>query len=353
LYGQSNESELSHQVQFQGLSGLVFDKETYDQLYFWSLTDRGPNREVVTIQGQKHRPFIDPKFQPKIFYFSVAKNQQAIKLEKIIALTNSWGVPLDGLPQCDHSFEEEKPISSDGFLLKCSPLGIDPESLAIDSEGNFWIGEEYGPSILKFTPDGRHSKTYVPGGKPNGLQILPKSFALRRPNRGIEALAIRGHYIYAMLQSPLLTHRRGSNQGSIQIVQIDIRSDQFVRSYWYPMNEAVADKIGDMTFEDNDHILIVEQNSKIGPESNHKVFRFDLRSADAATVNVSIRSESKQLALDLVIAGYDQFEKLEGLTLLPNGKIAVVNDNDFGVIKISYQKPAVTILSIFQIDPRK
>ena len=38
--------------------------------------------------------------------------------------------------------------------------------------------------------------------------------------------------------------------------------------------------------------------------------------------------------MDLATAGYASVQKVEGLTLLENGQLAVLNDNDFGVAQI-------------------
>lgn len=54
------------------------------------------------------------------------------------------------------------------------------------------------------------------------------------------------------------------------------------------------------------------------------------------------------LAFDLVGEGNHQFEKIEGLSLLPHGRIAVVNDNDFGVTGPT-ETISPTMLSIFPL----
>ena len=38
--------------------------------------------------------------------------------------------------------------------------------------------------------------------------------------------------------------------------------------------------------------------------------------------------------MHLATAGYASVQKVEGLTLLENGQLAVLNDNDFGVARI-------------------
>lgn len=39
----------------------------------------------------------------------------------------------------------------------------------------------------------------------------------------------------------------------------------------------------------------------------------------------------KKLVVDLVKLGFDFTDKVEGLTVLPNGDMYILNDNDFGL----------------------
>jgi hypothetical protein len=47
-----------------------------------------------------------------------------------------------------------------------------------------------------------------------------------------------------------------------------------------------------------------------------------------------VRGIAKTLHVDLVAAGYASVQKVEGLTILDDGRLAVINDNDFGVAQI-------------------
>ena len=51
-------------------------------------------------------------------------------------------------------------------------------------------------------------------------------------------------------------------------------------------------------------------------------------------VTIGVQAISKSLHVDLVAAGYAGVQKIEGLALLDSGRLAVVNDNDFGVAQI-------------------
>lgn len=350
----------------QGLSGLVFDKEVDGRLYFWSLSDRGPNLDPVEVNGKRIRPFLDPSFQPRIYHFSVPKNVGPARIERAVYLTDFDGKVMRGITPCGHCQDEESPVRSDGSALPCDPTGIDPESLGRDSEGNFWIGEEYRPSVLQFSPTGRLLKAYVPAGEPSNLEpfgnvngnaskslilpILPANFRQRRPNRGIEGLTIKDHRLYLMLQSPLKSDAISPQLSTIQVVKIDTRQDTVVDEFRYPISAPKIDKIGDISLEDEDHLLILEQNSETGPNSFHRIYRIDVKAkASHPESHLKRLPATKELVLDLVSAGFDQFEKLEGLTTLPGDQIAVVNDNDFGVTRGTVPR---TVLGVFKVPGR-
>ncbi len=56
---------------------------------------------------------------------------------------------------------------------------------------------------------------------------------------------------------------------------------------------------------------------------------------------IGVQPIAKTLHVDLVAAGYAGVQKIEGLALLDSGRLAVVNDNDFGVAQIAVdQTPA-------------
>ncbi|NJL68097.1 MAG: esterase-like activity of phytase family protein [Microcoleus sp. SM1_3_4] len=103
----------------------------------------------------------------------------------------------------------------------------------------------------------------------------------------------------------------------------------------------------------NGKFLVVERDDNSGSGAFKKVFQIDLTGAtnlsqaDTAGLRgktienaslseltaAGIKPVSKQLFVDLIAAGYDPKNeaKVEGLTLLENGNLAVITDNDFGI----------------------
>ena len=90
---------------------------------------------------------------------------------------------------------------------------MDTEGIAYDTrDGSYWLGEEYGPSILAVAADGTLLMRITPKGlglAMNGVavrELLPNVYMMRKPNRGFEGIAISpdGSRLFVMLQSPLL-----------------------------------------------------------------------------------------------------------------------------------------------------
>src|SRR5262249_12872889 len=88
--------------------------------------------------------------------------------------------------------------------------GLDPADLIQTVDGNFWLVEEYRPSIVKVGSSGNILKRYIPVGLdlPNAgypvSQVLPAAYIRRTRNRGFEGIALSpdDKTLFAALQSP-------------------------------------------------------------------------------------------------------------------------------------------------------
>ena len=304
-----------------GFSGLFFEKEEGDELIFWTHSDRGPNHDEIEDPktGITRRPFLNPDFQPFCLRFSLNRKTKNVKILKKLAFTFYDGAPLTGLP---NKVGDELPVDSQEREIKRDPNGIDPECLAFDGE-YLWLGEEYGPSILKFDLQGRLVKRYLPDGN-----HLPLKISHRKLNRGFEALTFHQGKVFAMLQSPL------EQDGlKVLILEFDPILEKVVAEHLYPLDSLETDKIGDMSFWDKS-LYVVEQDEKI-----HHVYEVQLGVLDQ---NGLLR---KRHIIELSSAGYDFAKKVEGLASISALEIAVLNDNDFKVNDSNLS----SILGIFKI----
>lgn len=327
----------------EAFSGLFYDGTGPEgELIFWTHSDRGPNADSFQDKntGQIHRPFVEPGYQPRWIKFSYNPKTNQIHYKEEIRLTLANGKAITGLPNQPakkNRTGDETPVTLKNIKLAFDPMGIDPEGLCKQGD-HFWMVEEYGPSLLKFDLKGRLIKRYVPKGylgKQNETlrEVLPVALMRRKLNRGFEGVACSGDKLYAGLQSPL-----AEDGNKTIIVEFDPEKEVVSKVLYYPMDK-VADKIGDMVFK-GDRLLILEQNSEVGPESFHKVFEVDVRNSEKLL--------RKTLLIDLVKIGYDFADKVEGLAITESDTLFFVNDNDFGLAGPIDEKTKKAI-----IDPSK
>ena len=144
-------------------------------------------------------------------------------IERIPLRTRS-GTPVTGLPNlaavttplCSMPpAPDEVPYNFDGSLLlnTYNLNGLDTEDIVRTRSGEFWLVDEYRPSVLKVEANGTILARFVPRGVGDELsgadypvvESLPASHAYRRQNRGYEGLAISpdGNSLFVGLQSPL------------------------------------------------------------------------------------------------------------------------------------------------------
>lgn len=350
---------------FEGIDGPT------GKLRFVTVPDRGPNAEPTNVDGDPalERPFALPTYQPRLVRFSFDPGNGQIELGDQLALTRADGTtPMTGLPNIPGV--DEEPVDLFGTVLDYDPLGADLEGLVIDGSGNYWMVDEYRPAIYQFNPAGALLARYVPQGTAAlggqavgtyGSETLPAEYSLRRPNRGFEGMAFDSDagILYAFIQTPLANPDTAASNGSkvIRMLGIDPADGSVVAEYVYlidksPFREQNTDKIGDAAYAGNGRFYIVERDDSVERSGKKMLFEFNLvgatnlrgPSAPALLPGLTleqhtpdqlalagIRAVAKVKVANLPSIGYFQGDKLEGLAVLGNGELALLNDNDFGL----------------------
>ena len=383
-------------INLGGFSGLAFEGTTRDgKLKFVTHTDRGPNGEPTGIVRPFLLPDFTPRIVR--FTLDPSNGRFDLTQEILLKRPNGkplTGLPNTALStNASQPYNDEVPVDLFGNVVPLDPLGADLEGVVVADDGTFWMADEYRPAIYHFDARGRLLQRYIPigthaaAGKPVpaagvagefGIEALPAVIAQRRQNRGMEALAEYDGKLYAFVQSPARNPSTLANGAlnvmrNVRLVEFDpatLATRQFIYSLDNPalLNAAdtPADKIGDAVASVNGEIYVVERDDDAVPASDlsvitKKVYKFKLGVAtdvtavdtlypilrNGATVNLSldqmttaelasvgVQGITKSLHVDLAQAGYASVQKVEGLTLLENGQLAVLNDNDFGVARI-------------------
>lgn len=326
--GTSGTSAKGQKIPSGGLSGLVFKSRDTSQgrVRLWSVTDRGPNAEVV----DRKRPFLVPDFNPSIVEIELDMDQKKFQVVNRLPLQTLAGKALNGLPNL---ISDEVPVDLHGKPLALSLLGVDTEGLALDDQGHFWLCEEYRPSLLKVNAKGQVLARYLPTEALSQKEltslkkawddqviksVLPKELSNRRLNRGFEGLAFHQGYFVVSLQSP--TDQK-IDRTTWLIFDPKTEKSKLV---YYPADKGKDDKIGDL-HSDGKNILVVDQSKKIHKIEMPQTF-------DEISEGYFLK---KQLLIDLGkhsdIAKTFDHEKVEGLTQISPEVFALINDNDFGL----------------------
>ncbi len=349
-----------------GLSGLWYDGTTADGTrQFWTVPDRGPNPD--TIDGE--RPFALPDYQARLHKIEVAADGSTRFTDTLLLTREEGGVrvPITGI---SNNASDEPPVDIFGNTVDFDTFGGDLEGVARDGTGNFWLVDEYRPAIYKVAPDGVLIDRYVPDGTAAlvgadagdyGSETLPEDYASRRPNRGFEAVAVDPDedIVYAFIQTPLANPDRETSDNSdvVRILGIDGATGQPVSEYVYLLEgsdfrDSIVDKIGDAVYAGDGTFFVIERDSSTETFGKKFIFKVDLKGAtnllDAGArslpsgeileqqtaddlADLGIHAVNKVKVLNLPSIGYLAGDKPEGLALLEDGTLAVLNDNDFSL----------------------
>jgi hypothetical protein len=347
-------------------SDLYYDR--YNNVYY-SLADRGPGGGVI-----------DYKTRVQKFSLDVDQNTGAISNLKLLdtILFTQNGQNFNGL--------NPRLLNGDASVLGRS---FDPEGFAIAPNGNFYVSDEYGPSVYEFSPTGSLIRAFatpsnlIPrqsNGTLNYVDGHPDITTGRQDNRGFEGVTLSpdGSKLFAMLQDPLVNEgspdgRRSSN---LRIVEFDTNTGESTAQYIYQL-ESLADinaRVPEDTFganaqgrnigisaitalNDNEFLVLERDNRGVGvedptgetPVASKRIYKINLTNATNVTdisltgTNIlpsGVTPVSKTLFADIADflknAGLPIPEKFEGLAIGPqlaDGSYALIvgTDNDFSV----------------------
>lgn len=347
--------------------------------------------KVTPPVSQNLRPFKLPNYQGRIVEFAFFPSTGTVQLNKQVYLTRKDGqTPITGkgnIPGFDeipviyadnnteYANEDYEDTSGEKFhALEYDAFGGDFEGILRDKDGNFWMCDEYRPAIYKFDETGVLIERYVAegtsllGDEPKaegtyGLETLPAVYSKRRANRGFEAIAYDEdkNVIYAFIQSPMYNPDSSTKNKSdvIRILGIDATTGVPVSEYLYflernresGLSASRVDKIGDAVYTGNGKFMVIERDSE-GPDNlAGKKYIFEINLLGATNVlnhevnntkafegmtidsiyGYGIQGVHKRKVVNLPSLDYKSSDKAEGIAILPGNKIAVMNDNDFGL----------------------
>lgn len=343
----------------------------------WTIGDRGPNftcSEAKNVAGvapatcgevRNGRVYPVPGYTPSI-YRVMLLDDGTFRVTDVITLKDRDGRPLNGMPNPLKVATTETPLDGKGARLQQDVHGIDAEGIVRLADGTFWIGDENGPSMAHFTADGRMIARHVPrgsegdyaGARYETIGSLPAILAKRQANRGIESMAVSPdeRFLYFIMQNPLANpdtaaYRAARNS---RLFKIERATMKVVGEYVYTLDDPKSfrrdpsdvqsdPRVSELMAIGLDRLVVLERT-----ELTTKFYEVELAGAtdiagskwdDAATrptleqsnaADAGIAPVKKTLRFDT--AGFPKITgKTEGMALLGDGALLIINDDDFGI----------------------
>jgi hypothetical protein len=347
-----------------GFSGLAYIPNSDNE--FFTVTDRGPNTQLNDSSNTINKVlFPIPHYTQKIIRLKLENNK--FKIISIHPIKDMNGHFVGGLPpiNLNESPQEVAFNNKNEKITIKTKLNFDFEGISLQKNGNFWLADEYRPALVEVDGKTFKIKQIISpvDSQLEGNQLLDFNFSKRRPNRGFEGITVLpSGKIVAMLQSPIEKNNTIDSLSSrlVRIVQFDPKSKQS-KVFGYEMSKGVSDpKIGDIAAINEDELLIIEHGN-LGKNKVASVFKLNIKHAtDITNINFGtgksfealvnnskaqyygISLAEKTLVFDLIKEGYQSnYGKPEGISIIDNHTIAIVNDNDFGIDKIDIQKKII------------
>ncbi len=365
-----------------GIGSALFHAPGDPANEFYALTDRGPNIDCSASEeitgmpvaeacggDEKAKLFPRPDFAPAIVKLKLNEDGTFATTEWI-ELKDSSGKTITGISNPLKGAKTEAAYDKDGKPLPLDPNGLDTEGLVRLKDGTFWVGEEYGPSLVHIAADGKIIERLVPTGLERDLSgagykvtgALPAILLKRQLNRGIEGIALAPDEtsLYTIVQNPLANPDADAYKKAVatRILKLDLVTQSVVGEYVYVLdpfdtfkNDAKADKqsdvrISELTAVGADRLIVLERIAK-----TTKLHAIDLAGAtnilgtdwdkvetapsleQLAAAELSgrgITPVSKKLWLDS--SDYAELpSKIEGVAVIDGTRLVLINDDDFGI----------------------
>ncbi|WP_206109954.1 esterase-like activity of phytase family protein [Peteryoungia ipomoeae] len=159
---------------------------------------------------------------------------------------------------------------------------FDVESIQPVADG-FWVGEEFGPYLLKFTKEGKLTDVIATKSgevdvksPDNPTLVVPANPTAKMPafnlkrSGGYEGLAMSkdGSKLYALLEGPLYLEdgsvEKAETLTALRIIELDTASKSWTGKTWlYPLSEG-GEAIGDFNMIDETTALVIERDNGAG-----------------------------------------------------------------------------------------
>ena len=304
----SNDDAAGRPVGWGALSGLTMDLQDKNTAY--------------TVSDS----FYDSS---RIFAIDLAKNTARLTREIVLKDTN------DALAAVDRSL-----VNDDSERT----VNLDLEGITSSENGGFWLASEGSGSIGDTDKPFQFENMLVnvsPTGTIEQVVTLPTETASRQLRFGFEGvtsvISDTTELLYVVFQRTW----SGDKANHARIGQYNTLTGNW-KYFYYPLDAPESDNEGwvglsAITSLGDDMFMVIERDNQGGPDAAIKrLYQFSIADlsplADDSSNAVDYPIISKTLVDDLMdnllATGGLTLEKVEGLTVTPNGTVLVINDND-------------------------
>ncbi|WP_339678032.1 esterase-like activity of phytase family protein [uncultured Zhongshania sp.] len=259
---------------------------------------------------------VDDSYYKKNRIFTLDVSEKPAIVTKETRITDGNGI-LAALPA---GVLEADAVNAD------NTVNIDPEGIAKLADGSFWIASEGSGHVV----DGPvASMNVLVKADANGVVThavtLPQSVNDLQRNNGFEGVAEYQGKLYVAFQ------RAWQGEANVRVGIYDIANATW--SFLFYVLDAPESQNGgwvglsEITSIGNGEFLVIERDNQGGPDAAIKrLYKFDTTGlADGATVTKTL---VRDVLPDMLATGGLVTEKIEGIALLKNGDVLMVNDND-------------------------
>ncbi|WP_040898135.1 esterase-like activity of phytase family protein [Xenococcus sp. PCC 7305] len=306
----------------QGFSSVQF-APSYNGT-FWFLSDNGFGSQ------DNSKDYLLRLYQTVPNFVGVENGDGSIAIQDFIQLSDpNHLIPFDIV---NENSEDRKLTGGD----------FDIESFAVDSHGDIWIGEEFGPYILHFDATG--TLLNAPIATPNitiGEFVrspdnpnLGNSLANLSRSRGFEGMAFSPdrQILYPLLEGVV----DGDPKNALRIYKFEVATGSFQGLVgFYPTVDGHL--IGDFTPINDNEFLVIERDGEQGKSAEFKkIFQINLDNIDhdgfvekIELVDLLNIQDPDDLNSDGNQTYSMPFVTIENLLVIDKNTILVANDNNY------------------------
>ncbi len=237
-----------------------------------------------------------------------------------------------------------------------STIDLDPEGLVVASDGTFWIASEGAGAAADADKTLNRLVNVDTDGTVLAIVTLPDATNANQIRFGFEGVAAVETDATECLYVAFQREWAGDPAGNARIGRYDLGTGNWT-FFYYPLDAPTSPNGGwvglsEIVAVDETTFAVIERDNQGGPDATIKrIYEFSVDGLtpqpEGGVFPVVTKSLVRDLMPDLRAPGGLVLEKVEGLTILRNGKVLIVTDND-GVDDASGETQLINLGRLFK-----